>query len=103
LFRRRGAVAVFFARFIAGLRFLAGPLAGVLRMPWRRFLVFNALGAIAWVATISSLAYFFGPALKSALENSDWAIAILVVSLAAFYFWRSRRKHKETPEETRAA
>jgi membrane-associated protein len=103
LLQRRGAAAIFFARFIAGLRFLAGPLAGVLRMPWRRFLVFNALGAIAWVATISSLAYFFGPALKSALENSDWAIAILVVSIAAFYFWRSRRKRQELPEEERAA
>jgi membrane protein DedA with SNARE-associated domain len=56
LMLRRGAVTVFFARFIAGLRFLAGPLAGVLRMSWRRFLVFNALGAIAWVATICSLA-----------------------------------------------
>lgn len=92
LIQRRGAVAVFCARFIAGLRFLAGPLAGILHMPWRRFLVFNALGAIAWVGTISSLAYFFGPALESALQNSGWVIAAVVIGASAFYFWRSRRK-----------
>jgi membrane-associated protein len=103
LVQRRGTVAVFFARFIAGLRFLAGPLAGILHMPWRRFLVSNFLGAIAWVATFSSLAYFFGPKLKTALENSGWALAIPIVAVAAFYFWRSRRKHQESPEETRAA
>lgn len=92
LVQRRGAVAIFFARFIAGLRFLAGPLAGMLHMPWRRFLIFNALGAIAWVATISSLAYFFGPALESALRSSGWVLAIFIFGMAAFYFWRSWRK-----------
>jgi membrane protein DedA with SNARE-associated domain len=103
LMLRRGAVTVFFARFIAGLRFLAGPLAGVLRMSWRRFLVFNALGAIAWVATICSLAYLFGPALESALQNSGWVLAVAVVACAAFYFWRSRRKHRQIPGKKRAA
>lgn len=103
LVQRRGAVAVFLARFIAGLRFLAGPLAGILHMPWWRFLVFNALGAVAWVATISSLAYFFGPALESALQNSGWVIAVVIIGAAACYFWRSRRKRRKIPEETRAA
>jgi len=45
LFERYGAVTVFFARFVFGMRIVAGPLAGVLRMPWRKFLVFNFLGA----------------------------------------------------------
>ena len=41
LFARYGAVTIFFARFVFGMRIIAGPLAGVLRMPWRKFMIFN--------------------------------------------------------------
>src|SRR5579863_8966262 len=44
-FARYGSLTIFFARFVFGLRIIAGPLAGVLRMPWRKFAVFNFLGA----------------------------------------------------------
>jgi len=60
LFARYGASTVFFARFIFGLRIFAGPLAGVLRMPWKKFAVFNFLGAAAWVTVIAMVGYFFG-------------------------------------------
>src|SRR3974377_2165889 len=53
LFERFGPATVFFARFVFGMRMLAGPLAGVLRMNWRRFVMFNALGAALWVTVIS--------------------------------------------------
>jgi membrane protein DedA with SNARE-associated domain len=46
LFARHGAKVVFFGRFIALLRAFAAVLAGINRMPWRRFLFFNAAGAI---------------------------------------------------------
>jgi len=96
LIERRGAVAIFFARFIAGLRFLAGPIAGVLRMRWRRFFLFNALGAIAWVTVITGLAYFFGPALESALRHAGWAVlAAVIVGGAAYWWWRRRRREEE--------
>jgi len=49
MFARHGAAAIFFARFIFGLRVFAGPLAGVLRMRWRAFAIFNFLGAAVWV------------------------------------------------------
>jgi membrane protein DedA with SNARE-associated domain len=60
LFERFGAITVFFARFIFGLRIFAGPLAGVLRMPWKQFAVFNFLGAAVWVTVIAMVGYFFG-------------------------------------------
>ena len=53
MFERFGPVTVFFARFVFGMRVLAGPLAGVLRMPWRRFVLFNFLGAVVWVTCVS--------------------------------------------------
>ena len=59
-FVRRGAAAVFFARWLPGLRVVTSWLAGAERMPWRRFLLWNALGGIAWAATIGALAYLLG-------------------------------------------
>ena len=59
-FARRGAAAVFFARWLPGLRVVTSWLAGTDRMPWHRFLLWNTLGGIAWAATIGSLAYLLG-------------------------------------------
>lgn len=59
-FHRYGAWTIFFARFIAGLRIIAGPAAGLYRMPWRTFLLFNALGAIVWVSTVATAGYLLG-------------------------------------------
>jgi membrane-associated protein len=96
LFARFGAVTVFFARFIFGLRIIAGPMAGVLRMPWRRFLLFNFLGAAVWVTAISSAGYLFGrhwERLQRGVKQFDLGIALLVLLLAIFLWWRGRREN----------
>jgi membrane protein DedA with SNARE-associated domain len=96
LFLRFGAVTIFFARFVFGLRVIAGPLAGVLRMPWRTFLLFNFLGAAAWVALISSVGYLFGRhwnRLLHDLKQFDVAVLIAFLLLALFWWWRSRRQN----------
>src|SRR3954447_19325825 len=54
-FKRWGFWTVFFGRFVAILRILAGPMAGTLRMQYRRFLVANACGAVAWATTVTML------------------------------------------------
>jgi membrane protein DedA with SNARE-associated domain len=59
-FARWGAATVFFARWLPGLRVVASWLAGADRMPWPRFLLWNALGGTLWAATIGSLAYLLG-------------------------------------------
>lgn len=95
LFARFGAVTIFFARFIFGMRIVAGPLAGVLRMPWRKFLIYNFLGATVWVTTISTVGYLFGrhwQRLAAAMKRVDIAIAIVAVLVAAYLWWRSRRQ-----------
>ncbi len=96
LFARFGAVTVFFARFIFGMRIIAGPLAGVLRMPWRKFLAFNFLGAIVWVTAISGVGYLFGQhweRLQRGVKRVDLGVAIVVLVVAAFLWWRSRREN----------
>jgi membrane-associated protein len=85
LFARYGSVTIFFARFVIGLRVLAGPLAGALRMDWTRFAIFNALGALAWVTVIASVSYAFGrqlPALARTMRTANLAILAVILLLA---------------------
>lgn len=96
LFARFGAPTIFFARFVFGLRIFAGPLAGVMRMPWRKFLVWNFLGAAAWVTAISSVGYLFGRhwhRLERDLKRFDLAVLIVVALAAIVWWWRNRRRN----------
>jgi membrane protein DedA with SNARE-associated domain len=95
IFARYGAAAVFFARFIFGLRVFAGPLAGVLRMPRRAFVLFNFLGAVLWVTTIASAGYLFGQhwrALLAVLERFNIAAVIGAVAVILYLWWKYRRR-----------
>lgn len=93
LFAKYGAVTVLFARFIFGLRIVAGPLAGVLQMPWKQFAVFNFLGAIVWVTTISCIGYFVGTEWSSLLrimKQINTGVLIVAAVLAAVVWWKRR-------------
>ena len=95
LIQRYGSFAIFIARFIAGMRIIAGPLAGVLHMPWRKFVVFNFLGAAVWVTVISSVGYFFGrhwDELARIMKGFNLAVLLAAVLLAVFFWWRQRRR-----------
>jgi membrane-associated protein len=98
LFKRRGALTVFIARFIFGMRIIAGPLAGVLRMPWKRFLLFNFLGAVSWVTVISLVGYFFGSQwdrLMHIVKNANIAILVLILIFALIHWLRHRSQKSE--------
>ena len=93
LFEEYGSGTILFARFVFGMRVFAGPLAGVLRMPWKRFAVFNALGAALWVTAISLVGYSFGSqwnVLMHFMKRFDLALAAAFVLVAFFLWWRSR-------------
>ncbi len=96
LFKRYGAATIFFARFIFGMRIFAGPMAGVLRMPWKKFAVFNLLGAALWVTAISGAGYLFGrhwERLERGLQRVD-LIAVIVIALAIAVWWVRKRRGK---------
>ncbi|HEV7459976.1 MAG TPA: DedA family protein [Solirubrobacteraceae bacterium] len=59
-FARHGPKAVFFGRWILGLRTWTSWLAGASNMRWRTFAVWNAAGGISWAATVGLTAYFIG-------------------------------------------
>ncbi|HEY1272692.1 MAG TPA: DedA family protein [Terriglobales bacterium] len=97
LFERYGPATIFFARFIIGVRVIAGPLAGVLRMEWKRFALFNFLGATLWVTVISLAGYLFGSQwslLIRMFKRLDAAIAIVVLLTAAFLWRRYRARSR---------
>jgi len=95
MFARYGAVAIFFSRFIFGMRVFAGPLAGVLRMRWRAFTLFNFLGAAAWVSFIASAGYLFGQHWRNllrAMQRFNLAVLIVAVVVILYLWWRYRRQ-----------
>ncbi len=94
LFARYGASTVFLARFIFGLRIFAGPLAGVLRMPWKAFALFNFLGAAVWVSAIATVGYLFGKhwgAMEHTLGRFNLAMGIAALLLIPILWRRYHR------------
>lgn len=67
-FEAHGPKAVFFGRFILGLRVWASWLAGATRMRWRSFVFWNALGGTTWACLIGLVAYFLGHSAGGAIE-----------------------------------
>jgi membrane protein DedA with SNARE-associated domain len=94
IFARYGSLTIFFARFVFGMRIIAGPLAGVLRMPWRKFILFNFLGALLWVTVIAGAGYLFGQHWQRLMEDMkvfDIAIAVVALLVIGFLWWRRRK------------
>lgn len=93
LFGRYGNVTIFFARFVFGMRIIAGPLAGVLRMPWKQFAVFNFLGAATWVTVISVVGFLFGSEwhqLMRIVRRINMGVLVLVAVVALVLWVRHR-------------
>ena len=93
LFQRYGSITILFSRFVFGMRVLAGPLAGTLRMPWKSFAVFNLLGAALWVSTISLAGYFFGGRWRLLIyymKRFDQVLAVVFILFAVIVWWRNR-------------
>jgi membrane protein DedA with SNARE-associated domain len=97
VFAKHGSVTVFFARFVFGMRIIAGPMAGVLRMDWRKFSIFNFLGAALWVTVISIVGFKFGEEWESLVHvmgrvNLVIGVIVLWVIYMAWRAYRARKK-----------
>jgi membrane-associated protein len=109
-FERHGPKAVFFGRFILGLRVWASWLAGATRMHWRSFVLWNALGGICWATVIGLLAYFLGHAAGDVVKTFGLyglAAAALAIASALVLHRRHRRSYPKAaspePEGTPSA
>jgi membrane protein DedA with SNARE-associated domain len=105
-FKRHGPKAVFFGRFLLGLRVWASWLAGATHMHWRSFVLWNALGGIAWAVSVGLIAYFLGHSASNAIETFGVfgliAAAVGVLSLVVLHRRRhARAKRADAKKEER--
>lgn len=112
-FARHGDKTVFFGRFIAVLRAWAAFLAGLNRMRWSSFLIYNATGGIVWATIYGCLGFYAGrvfhdnfDAVEHLASTISWvgALIIVVVVVVAIVIFRLRRKrHIALNQETETA
>lgn len=103
LFRKHGGKVVFFGRFIAVLRALAAFLAGVNHMPWRPFLLFNALGGIIWATLYGLGGYFLGNSIHRLAGPLEPITVILGLLITLAFLVFVRRNEQRLEEEAERA
>ena len=98
---RRGGGAVFLGRFTAFFRAVMPALAGASRMPYPRFLAFNALGGLIWGVGFVLLGFFAGSEYKTVekMVGRGAAIGVVAVVLVLLVFWRVRRHRLDAARE----
>ncbi len=96
-FSQNADKAVLLGRFVALLRVFAGPLAGITRMPYPKFLLCNAIGAASWASVMVSLTYFLGRLfpldvlVRWAAEFTGIALIVVIGWVAITWWLESRR------------
>ncbi|MFB7937272.1 DedA family protein [Streptomyces sp. NPDC127049] len=103
-FQKWGMWAVFFGRFIALLRIFAGPLAGVLQMPYWKFLVANVFGGILWAGGTTAVIYSVGIVAEAWLKRFSWLGLVLAVliGVASMLIIKNRAKKAAAEAHHRA-
>jgi membrane protein DedA with SNARE-associated domain len=107
-FKRHGPKAVFFGRWILGLRTWASWLAGASSMRWLAFAFWNAAGGIGWALTIGLLSYFLGSQVKDIFEvlGIFGLITIVMVLIGVYLLHRQHQRQLAAvpdPNSDRAA
>lgn len=102
IFSRHGTHSLLISKFIPGMNTVAPPLAGIFHMRRAKFLIFNGVGAAAFVGLFSSVGYLLGERIEQYSEKilsaGGWIGGLLLSGLAAFilvkYFlrWQSGRR-----------
>jgi len=94
-FRRHGGKAVFLARFFGGVRVTGAWMAGITRMEWWRFLVWNAAGGIVWAVGVGLIAFYVGKAAADTIAQYGVyggiaAGVVLLLAIGGVHVWRRR-------------
>jgi membrane protein DedA with SNARE-associated domain len=94
---RHGGKTVFFGRFVSILRYTVAWVAGLARMPWWRFLFWNAAGGIVWATAVGLIAYYAGQAAATAIQRYGLyaGVAVVVVLIVGWLGVRYTRARVE--------
>jgi membrane protein DedA with SNARE-associated domain len=105
-FERHGGKAIFFARFVAGLRVFGALVAGISHMHWRTFFFYNSLGGAVWATAVVLVGYLLGGSLDLAerwMGRASILLGILlVVGLVLYLAYRWISTHPEKVRRTAA-
>jgi membrane protein DedA with SNARE-associated domain/membrane-associated phospholipid phosphatase len=99
-FARHGGKAVFLARFFSGLRVFGALVAGISRMRWRTFLIYNALGGAVWATAVVLVGYFLGSSIglvERWLGRATLVLAVVLAVAVGFYLayrWASHNREQ---------
>ena len=97
-FGRSGARVLLVAKFIPGLNAMAAPLAGIIRMGWRRFVLFDLLGALLWVSAFTITGYAFSGELERIADRAAYLgsglLVILLAAFASYIGWKFYNRQK---------
>ncbi len=95
---QHGLKVMFLARFLVGLRSPVYLSAGILRMPFRRFLLMDMFSATVVIGMFFGLSYRYGPTLTHWLRNAEYVltgvVVMVLVGLGAWAYLWHRRHHK---------
>jgi len=95
-FARHGPKAVLLGRFVGFARALVPFVAGATRMPYRRFLVYNAAGAVPWTVCFVLLGYSLGASWRMAEtwigHTSTIVVGATILVVALVWLWRRRAR-----------
>ncbi len=102
LFKTQGGKVVFVGRFIAILRTFVALFAGANNMEWKTFLLWNAVGGVAWATLYGVGAYLLGDAMKRLAGPIGIGIGVVaaLVIVAAVVMLRRNERHLEDKAET---
>lgn len=78
-YEKYGAKTIVFARFVPMIRTFAPTVAGVGKMSYRTFLVFNVVGGIGWVMSMTLAGFFLGRSIPGVERHLHWIIGIVIV------------------------
>ncbi len=97
-FDKHGAKAVFFGRWLPGLRITASWLAGIHKMKWQRFAFWNAAGGIGWAISVGLAAYLLGQAAATAFKTvgliGAGIVVLVIAGLLAWHWIRTRSRNR---------
>ncbi|MEU6948432.1 DedA family protein [Streptomyces sp. NPDC046316] len=99
-FEKWGMWAVFFGRFVALLRIFAGPLAGVLKMPYWKFLIANVFGGILWAGGTTAVVYSVGIVAEAWLKRFSWLGLVLAVLVGVTSMLVLKNRAKKAAAQT---
>lgn len=100
--QKRGAVTLLFAKFVPGLTTVAPPLAGQARISYLSFLVYDAIGSLAWAAAWLFAGRFFGDLAKRSADLfamlrhfGGWIVVLMVIGVIVYRYIRKQQFLRE--------